>query len=63
MPTTFHVTTINNQDLKIVDHIDIKIGFLGNVMVNKIRDASTVNNDYDFPMLNVSNELDGFGRR
>jgi hypothetical protein len=43
MPPTFHGTTIGNHDLKIVDDIDIEIGFLRNAMMNKIMGVSTVN--------------------
>jgi hypothetical protein len=63
MPTTFHGTAIGNHDLKIVDDTDIEIDFLGNAMMNKIMGVSTVNKDYDFPMLNVANYLEGLGRR
>ena len=43
--------------------MDIEIDFLGNEMMNKIIGASTVNKDYDLPMLNVDNELQVLGRR
>jgi hypothetical protein len=41
-PLTFHGTAIGNHDLKIVDYTDISIGFLGNVMMNKIVGISTI---------------------
>jgi hypothetical protein len=43
MPPTFHGTSIGNHDLKVVDYMDITIGFLGNVMMNKIMSDATVN--------------------
>jgi len=63
MPTTFHGTFIGNHDLKIVDDTDITIDFLGNVMVNKIMCVVTIDKDYEFPILNVSNWLEGLGSR
>jgi hypothetical protein len=54
MPTTFHGISIGNHDLKIVDNMTIATNFPCNVMVNKIMGVSTVNKDYDFPMLNVA---------
>jgi hypothetical protein len=42
-PTTFHGPTIGYHDLKIIDNKNITIGFLGNVTMNKIMGATTVN--------------------
>jgi hypothetical protein len=42
-PPTFHGTYIGNHDLKIVDCMDIEMGFLSNVMMNKIMSATTIN--------------------
>jgi hypothetical protein len=36
---TIHGPTIGNHDLKIIDCIDIAIGFLGNAVLNKIMGA------------------------
>jgi hypothetical protein len=58
-PTTFHGPTIGSHDLKIIDSTNITIGFLGNATMNKIVGATTANKDDDFPMLNISNELEG----
>jgi hypothetical protein len=55
MPTTFHGTAIDNQDLKIVDETDITIDFLGNATMNTIMCISTINKDDEFHVLNVSN--------
>jgi hypothetical protein len=63
IPTTFQGTTNGNHDLKIFNYTDITIDFIGNVMMNKIMDASIVKKDYDLHVLNVSNELEGLGRR
>jgi hypothetical protein len=59
MPTKFHGPAIIYHYLKIVDDMNIEIGFLGNASVNKIMGASTINKDDEFPMLNISNELEG----
>jgi hypothetical protein len=42
-PPTFHGTSIGNHDLKIVDCMDITMGFLSNATVNEIMSATTVN--------------------
>jgi hypothetical protein len=63
MPTTFHGPSIGYHDLKIIDNTNIAIGFLGNVTMNKIVGATTVNKDDDLPILNISNELEGLWRR
>jgi len=55
--------TIDNHDLKIVDCKDISIDFLGNATMNKIMGVSTINEDYELHVLNVSNELEGLGSR
>jgi hypothetical protein len=62
-PATFHGTTIGNHDLKIVDYTDITIDFLGNAVMNKIMGVAIVKEDYEFPMLNVANYLEGLGRK
>jgi hypothetical protein len=51
MPPTFHGPAIGNHDLKIIDCMDIAISFLGNVAMNKIMGASTVNKDDDLRCL------------
>jgi hypothetical protein len=61
MPTAFVGTTITYHDLKIVDNTNIAIDFLGNAAVNKIMGASTVNQDDEFFMLNIDNNLEGLG--
>jgi hypothetical protein len=63
MPTTFHGPTIGYHDLKIIENMNIAIGFLGNAMMNKIMRSTTINKDYDLPMLNIANELEGLWRR
>jgi hypothetical protein len=63
-PTTFHGTTIGYNDLKIVEGMNIVIGFLVNAVVsNKIMGSSTINKDDDFHMINIANELKGLGIR
>jgi hypothetical protein len=42
-PPTFHGTSIGNLDFKIVDCMNITIGFLGNMMMNKIMGATISN--------------------
>jgi hypothetical protein len=42
-PSTLHGTTIGNHDLEIVDNMDVEMSFLGNVAMNKIMGASTIN--------------------
>jgi hypothetical protein len=63
IPPTFHGPTIDNHDLKVVDYSDIIISFLGDVAMNKIMGVSTVNEDDDLLMLNVTNYLEGLGSR
>jgi hypothetical protein len=41
----------------------IAMGFLGNATMNKIIDSSTINNNDDHPMLDVTNYLEGLGGR
>jgi hypothetical protein len=55
MSPTFHGTSIDNHDLKIIDCTDITIDFLGNAVMKKIMGATTVNEDDDFLILNVTN--------
>jgi hypothetical protein len=57
-PTTFHGPTIGYHDLKIIDKMNIAIGFLGNVTMNKNVGPTTINKDDDLYVLNVSNELE-----
>jgi hypothetical protein len=52
---TFHGTAIGNHDLKIIDCMDIATDFLGHAVMKKIMGVATVNEDDDFPMLNVTN--------
>jgi hypothetical protein len=63
MPPTFHGATIGYHDLKIIDCTNIQISFLGNVAMNKIMGASTVNKDDDLLMLNVTNYIKGLGSK
>jgi hypothetical protein len=62
-PSTFHGPAIGNHDLKIIDGTNIKIIFLGNVVMNKIIGASTINKNDDLPIINVTNYLEGLGSR
>jgi hypothetical protein len=55
MPSTFHGPTIGNNYLEIIEFMDIAISFLGNVAMNKIMGASTINKNDDLPMLDVAN--------
>jgi hypothetical protein len=55
MSPTFHGTSIRNHDLKIIDGMDETIEFLGNVVMNKIMDATTVHKDDDFSIFNLTN--------
>jgi hypothetical protein len=43
MPSTFHGTSIGNHDLKIVDCVDIAMGFLSNASMNEIMTITTIN--------------------
>jgi hypothetical protein len=63
MPSTFHGSVIRNHDLKIIESMDIAISFLGNVTMNKIMGASTINKNDDLSMLNVTNYLEGLGSK
>jgi hypothetical protein len=54
MPSTFHGTTIGNHDLQIVDSMDVAMSFLGNATMNKIMGSSTINQNDDLPMLDVT---------
>jgi hypothetical protein len=62
-PSTFHGPAIGNHDLKIIDCPDIAISFLGNVAMNKIMGASTINKNDDLHMLDVTNYLEALGSR
>jgi hypothetical protein len=55
MPPTFHGTSIGNHDLKIVDCMDIEMGFLSNASMNEIMSATTVNENDDLPIFYVAN--------
>ena len=52
---TFHGTTIDNHDLKIIDGTDVTIDFLGNAVMNKFMGATTVHKYDEFPMFDVTN--------
>jgi hypothetical protein len=54
MPSTFHGATISNHDLEIIDCMDVAMSFLGNAAMNKIVGASTINQNDDLPMLDVT---------
>jgi hypothetical protein len=58
-PSTFHGLVIDNHDLKIIDSTDIKISFLGNVVLNKIMGDSTIKKNDDLLILDVTNYLEG----
>jgi hypothetical protein len=53
-PATFHRTTIGNHDLEIVDNMDVAMSFLGNVAMNKIMGAATINQNDDLSLLDVT---------
>jgi hypothetical protein len=55
IPSTFHGTTIGNHDLEIIDGMDVAMSFLSNAVMNKIMGASTINQNDDLPMLDVTN--------
>jgi hypothetical protein len=50
MLPTFHGTSIGNHDLKIVDYMDIEMGFLRNASMNEIMSATTINENDDLPI-------------
>jgi hypothetical protein len=54
-PPTFHGTSIGNHDLKIVDYMDIEMGFLRNASMNEIMSATTVNENDDLLIFYVAN--------
>jgi len=53
-PSTFHGTTIGNHDLEIIDGMDVEMIFLGNVEMNKIIGAPTINQNDDLLMHDVT---------
>jgi hypothetical protein len=53
-PSTFHGTTIDNHDLEIIDDMDVAMSFLGNAAMNKIMGATTINQNDDLLMLDVT---------
>ena len=53
-PSTFHGTTIGNHDLEIIDGMDVSMSLLGNEAMNKIMGVSTINQNDDLPMLDVT---------
>jgi hypothetical protein len=53
-PSTFHGTTIGNHDLEIIDGMDVAMSFLGNVTMNKIMGTTTINQNDDLSMLDVT---------
>jgi hypothetical protein len=53
-PSTFHGATIRNHDLEIIDGMDVAMSFLGNAEMNKIMGASTINQNDDLLMLDVT---------
>jgi hypothetical protein len=63
MPSTFHGATIGNHDLEIIDDMDVAMSFLGNAVMNKIMGASTINQNDELPMLDVTDYLEGLGSR
>jgi hypothetical protein len=52
---TFHGIFIRNHDLKIVDYMDITHGLLRNEVMNKIMGSTTIDEDEDFCMLEITN--------
>jgi hypothetical protein len=52
-PSTFHGATNGNHDLEIIDGMDVAMIFLGNVAMNKIMGASTINQNDDLLMFDV----------
>jgi hypothetical protein len=53
-PSTFHGATIGNHYLEIIDGMDGAMSFLGNAVMNKIMGASTINQNDDLHMLDVT---------
>jgi hypothetical protein len=53
-PSTFHRATIGNYDLEIIDDMDVAMSFLVNVVMNKIMCTSTINQNDDLLMLDVT---------
>jgi hypothetical protein len=54
MPSKFHGTTIGNHDLEIIDNIDVAMSFLGNAAMNKIMGSTTINQNNDLLILDVT---------
>jgi hypothetical protein len=53
-PSTFHRAPIGNHDLEIINSMDIAVGFLGDVAMNKVVGAATINQDDDFSVLDIT---------
>jgi hypothetical protein len=54
IPSTFHGATISNHDLEIIDGMDVAMSLFYNAAMNKIMGASTINQNDDLPMLDVT---------
>jgi len=55
MTPTFHGTTISNHDLEVIDWTDITKGLLRNSVMNKVKGVSIVDEDNNFPILDIAN--------
>jgi hypothetical protein len=55
MTSTFHGTSISNCDLKVIHYMDLAMGLLRNLVMNKIMDVAIVNEDNEFLMLDITN--------
>ena len=53
-PSTFHGATIDNRDLEIINIMEVTMIFLGNVVMNNIMGASTINQNDDLLMLDIT---------
>jgi hypothetical protein len=53
-PSTFHRATIGNHDLEIINNMDIALGFLGDAAMNKVVGATTINQDDDLSVLDIT---------
>jgi hypothetical protein len=55
--------SIGIHDLEIIDCMDIAMSFLGNASMNKIMGATTINQNDDLHMLDLTNYLEGLWSR
>ena len=54
MSSTFHQTTIGNENLEIIDRVDKIVYCLIRAPINKIMSATTIDENHNFMILNVA---------